>query len=281
MNLKIAFLGLLSFVATGVFAQDKIFQSNGNVIDAKIKMIKGDNIIYWHWEDRNGALYALSLQEVDKIHYQSGVEEVFHGSNNKAIPSGDVHTYRPSQYYSSPMITGKEVFSFAPIFFTENGAGIAFSYEKMLDKNGIVSFYLPVIATINTDSKDESKKNKPEDVMVYTGPGIKFYPTGSRGLLKYAVGPSLVFGVGQKTSGGDSYTVWNGQQSQTYTNPYTTGTKTVLGILVNNSLNINPSAHISLGLDFGFGFTYINNVGGVNKGVTGMVQGGFKIGYRY
>ncbi len=280
MNLKVAVLGLFSLLATSAFAQDKIFQSNGNVIDAKVKMIKGDNIIYWHWDDRNGALYALSVNEVDKIRYENGNEELFNGHNSANVPSATPR-YNPGYRGHSPaMFGGNNIVSFAPIFFTENGVGIAASYERVLDRNSIVSFYLPVIATINTDNQEESGYNKNEDIMAYIAPGIKFYPTSCRGLLKYAVGPSLVLGVGEKTTGGP-YTQWNGVQYQTYLDPYVTRTKTMLGILVNNSMQVNPSTHLSLGFDFGFGFTYINDVGGVNKGVSGMVQGGFKIGYRY
>lgn len=261
-----------------VFAQDKIFQSNGNVIDAKIKMIKGSEIIYWHWNDMRGPLYSLSLNEVDKIRYENGQEEVFNGNNNNRVPSEGMGYGR----YMHPMPNlGKDIVSVSPIFTTENGVGAAVSYEHVLDKAGIVSYILPVGVTYNPDTHDESVKGKHQDMMYYFTPGIKFYPTGDKGSLKYAVGPALALGVGEKTTGGDYAYTWNGTQYISYYQPYNTQTKVMLGIVVNNSLNINPSPHMYIGLDFGFGFTYINQLNGSNFGVSGIVQSGFKLGYRF
>ena len=44
---------------------------------------------------------------------------------------------------------------------------------------------------------------------------------------------------------------------------------------------MNATDKIYVGLDFGFGFCYINSIGSDNKGMSGLVQGGFKMGFRY
>lgn len=169
--------------------------------------------------------------------------------------------------------SGDNIIAIAPIQFTENGVGLSFSYEKGIDKGGIVSYYLPVITTFNLNNNVDHGDH--QDAMFYFSPGIKFYPTSSHGSVKYAIGPSLVIGAGEKTT--SSYNANGG-------NPYieyNTQSKFIVGVIVNNSLNINPTPHFYLGIDFGFGFTYINRVGGNNDGLAGIVQSGFKIGYKF
>ncbi|WP_133162720.1 hypothetical protein [Flavipsychrobacter stenotrophus] len=172
------------------------------------------------------------------------------------------------------------IIAIAPIQFTENGVGLAFSYEKGIDKAGIVAYNLPLIATFNLNNNVSNGDH--QDAMFYFSPGIKFYPTSSHGNVKYAIGPSLVIGAGEKTTHSSTYLPNPGNPSNPYYyEQYTTQSKFILGIMVSNSLNINPTEHFYLGLDFGFGFTYINRLAGNNDGLTGVVQSGFKIGYRF
>lgn len=272
--MKKLLLPILLFASYIGLAQDRIFQSNGNVIDAKIKTIDKDNIIYWHWGESNRTLYAISVSEVDKVKYENGREEVFNGGSNQNVPSNGriVH----STHYKAPVM-GKNIWTVSPMYFTENGVGLAVSYERSLDPGGIVAYTLPVIATFNLNNSNETAAGKNEDAMVYFAPGFKFYPTSNRGVVKYAVGPSLVFGAGERTTGGDRYFLGYNY----YSEPYLTRTKLMMGMMVDNSLNITPTEHLYMGINFGFGFTYINRLGGSNYGTSGIVQGGFKIGYRF
>ncbi len=168
------------------------------------------------------------------------------------------------------------VWAISPMQFTENGVGLSLSYEKAIDKAGIIAYNIPVIATFNLANTNNYGQSSHQDAMFYVSPGLKFYPTGCFGKSKYAIGPTLVIGGGQKTTYNDVYDPYNNY----YGNTYTTHSKFILGIMISNSLNINPTEHFYLGLDFGFGFTYIHQWDGVNQGMTGLVQGGFKIGYR-
>ena len=271
-TMKKLLLPILLFVSFASFAQDRIFQSNGNVIDAKIKSIDNENIVYWHWNNLRGSLYVISVQEVDKVKYENGREEVFAGMNNNEHP-----IQRPMHPVYKTPVMGKRILALSPMYFTENGVGVAFSYEKGLDPGGIISFTLPVAATFNLNTSTETAAGKNEDAMVYVMPGIKFYPTSNRGVIKYAVGPSLVLGGGQKTTGGDKYFLLYNY----YSEPYVMHAKLMMGVMVDNSLNISPTEHLYMGVNFGFGFTYINRLDGTNFGTTGIVQGGFKLGYRF
>lgn len=162
-----------------------------------------------------------------------------------------------------------KVLAIAPIQFTENGVGLSVSYEQAIDKECIVSFILPVVVTFNL-AHDQKYGNK-QDAMFYFMPGIKFYPTGGFGKIKYAIGPSLVLGAGQDTD-----PVYNPLVPE-----YKTRSNFLLGIMVNNSINFNATPHFYLGLDFGFGFTYIHKLDGENQGIGGLVEGGLKLGYRF
>ena len=279
MKLRSFLLVLILALSGTAFAQDKIYKRNGDVIDAKIKTVAVKTITYVRFDNQTGPEYTIIKNEVEKIVYQNGSEEEFGGRrdprisrhdkdvDNKDAEPGDKKNYKPN------------IVSVAPLQFTENGLGFGFSYEHALDPKGILSFYLPVAVTFDLNNGTYynqaagAYQNGPQDAMFYAMPGIKVYPTGAFGTVRYSLGPSLVIGTGQKST-------------QTY-DPYGTASSfvtqdhLVLGMIINNTLNINANAHISLGLELGFGFTYLNRVGGLNQGTEGLVQGGFKIGYRF
>ncbi len=175
--------------------------------------------------------------------------------------------------------TGTNILYFSPMKFTENGVGFELGYEHGLDAGGIVAVNLPLVATFNMSNGNLDKGNK-QDAMFYFTPGIKFYPTSSFGKVKYSLGPSLVLAAGEETQNFPILNTYPAAYYNTYTDNYITKSKVQLGVMINNSLNINPTAHFTMGLDFGFGFTYITKIDGETQNMRGLVQGGFKLGYR-
>lgn len=172
------------------------------------------------------------------------------------------------------------VLALAPIQMSENGvAGVGVSYERSLDARHLISFYVPATLVFNTNRDDYyGNTNTSSDPMVYLMPGIKIYPTGDAiGKAKYALGPSLVIATGQRTESNYLY-------SSVYPAPapyYITRSHTIFGMIVNQSININPTPHLYIGSELGIGFSYINKLDGVNSGTTGLVQFSFKVGYRF
>lgn len=166
-----------------------------------------------------------------------------------------------------------------PLQFTENGvAGVGVSYEHAFDPAGIVALYIPVVLDFNTSTSNPgyygNNGSATYDPMFYVMPGIKIYPTGSFGVAKYAIGPNLVVADGRKTSG--------------FYDPYYGGPwynsdldHFVLGMMINQSLNINPTPRLYLGTELGMGFSYLNEIGGNNQPTEFLVQFNFKIGYRF
>jgi hypothetical protein len=171
------------------------------------------------------------------------------------------------------------ILSLSPLQFTENGyAGVGLSYEHAIDNRSIAAFYLPVILEFNlANTENTGNYNKNSDPMFYVMPGIKIYPTGGfSSKAKYAVGPNLVIADGQKTvqNGGYTYPPYNYSLMSVQDH-------FLIGMLVNQSVNINPTPWLYIGAEFGFGFTYIDRVGGVSQGVQELVNFNFRIGYRF
>ena len=272
MNSRVLSIVIFSIFLYGTaIAQDKIFKSNGDVLDTKIRKVGSNMIIFVRYDNQSGPEYTIPKNEVTKIKYQNGSEETFGSDNGQHQPPGIMD--RRAENESLKGKYKSNVLAVAPIQLTENGLiGISVSYEKAIDKNDIVSFYMPVILEFNSqNSTDINNPNNP-DPLFYVMPGIKIYPTGGYGLAKYAIGPSFVIADGQKTTTG--YDLYGNTT-------YTVGSHFLLGMMMNQSININPTPHLYIGSEFGFGFTYIDQIDGVNQGVQGLVQFCFKVGYRY
>jgi hypothetical protein len=203
--------------------------------------------------------------------------------NGHPIPGHHMHLARHWSDFTT--------ISISPFQYSENGVGVGLSYERALDPDGIISAYLPVIATFNlkkdypngyynyNGSYYQNQGYTNNNVMFYAMPGVKFYPTGM-GKVKYAVGPNAVIGVGQKAYD-DSYMVYDQYGSGYMTTSYGVYDRFLLGMMINNSLNISATPHLYIGAEMGFGFTYFDRVNSINRGVNFLTQGSFKIGYTF
>jgi len=261
---KLLFLFFVMLLSGVAFGQDRIYKTDGTVIEAKIRTVGERSITYVLYSDPHGPEYSALQSDVDKIRYENGSEESFRNDNSYVGRSGIRHINLPSKYRPT-------VLAFAPIQFTENGiAGVSVSYERAIDKQGIAAFYMPAILEFNVSNTGNTNNGNP---MFYLMPGIKIYPTGSYGPCKYAIGPSFVIADGEKT--GNTYD----QQG----NPITSFQQShfLMGIMVNQSININPTPHFYIGCEFGLGYTYVDDVAGANQGESVLVNFAFKLGIRY
>jgi len=180
----------------------------------------------------------------------------------------------------------RDVIAIAPLQYTETGIGTSLSYEHSLDHDGYLALYVPVIATFDLGHRNDYYNGygnyHHNDMMMYAMPGIKFYPTGL-GKVKYAIGPSVVVAYGEKTMDYvvDPYYYTTYPTYSSYAPYSTTETRFVFGMMINNSLNINATPRLYVGLEMGLGFSYIDNIGGFNRGASFLTQGSFKMGYRF
>jgi len=281
MSLKKVLLTLVCLVAfISSYAQDKIYKKNGDIIEAKVTSVNLKNISYKRADNLSGPEYTIYKRDVDKIVYENGSKDEFDdeedNTETRRMPPSPFKNHKSSPNASK---YGKNIIALAPLQLTgdyiSSGVGLSLSYERMLDKDGIISFYMPVIVSFsNNDTYYGNTYNNTTNTSWYFMPGIKFYPTGSRGIVRYAVGPSFVIATGNVTNGTDPYGY------------PVNGTYSIFGFMVNNSLNICPTPHLYLGLELGLGVSYIANENNANF-TTGdinanpMVQFAFKIGYRF
>lgn len=253
-------------------AQDKIHLRNGDVIDGKVSEVGTKDISYKKADNPDGPSYRLGKGEVSKIEYENGSEDVFgmHGRVREERPNAPKVKY------------GKNILALAPLQLTDAGLGLGLSYERMLDKKGIVSFYLPLMVSFdnNGDIYPMTSSYYNDNRTAYMGMiGLKIYPTGSKGKVRYAVGPAIAARFSQN----DTYNIFMGYDVYGYPiYGYGRQDNFSLGVVVNNSLNIQPTAHLYLGLELGLGMTYINQSNGYNTGSEdAIVQFAFKLGYRF
>jgi hypothetical protein len=272
MNFRVLSIAVFSiFLTSAAFAQDKIFKTDGEVLDTKIRKVGSNMIIFVRFDNANGPEYTIPKREVTKIKYQNGSEEVFSGDGGGNLPPSIQDRRAANEQLKGKY--GSKIIAFAPIQFTENGlVGFSASYEKAIDKNDIVSFYMPVILEFSSGHSGIYGDPNNPDPMFYVMPGIKLYPTGGYGLAKYGVGPSLVVADGQKTvESTDNFG----------NNTFTVQSHFLIGMMINQSININPTPHLYIGSELGLGFTYIDHEGSANINTQPLVQFCFKIGYRY
>jgi hypothetical protein len=269
---------LLSVAAT---AQDKLYKVSGEMIEVKVKEVTSREIIFKKKDNPDGPSYSIGKREVERIEYQNGSEDVFNrAATRKYTSDGKVEKVK----------YGKNIFAVAPLQITDN-IGVGLSYERVLDKKGMISFYLPVCVGFNDNNNSSTFSSNPspyyntgnqEYQSYYILPGVKIYPTSSKGKVRYSVGPSLAF-IFTKQMANNTYIAYY----DPYGNPVYGGTgyslqdRFMLGVMINNTLNIQPTPHLYMGVELGLGVTYMNKVGSVNVGETTIGQFAFKMGYRF
>lgn len=271
MNFKALLLSLSAVaVCTTVNAQDRIIKMNGTSIEAKVIEIDSRVISYNKADNINGPVYKIAKADVEMIEYENGTEEVF--NSRRRVRAG----VENEDY-------GNNVIAFAPLQVNNGGVGLGLSYERLLDKKGVIAFYLPVTVSFRGEELYMGNGTQYEEIYSYFFmPGVKIYPTGGKGIVRYGVGPSLVFAFDKDY-----------QNDLIYHNGTVVGQdigyrdRFIFGIMINNSINVNPTEHLYLGLEMGLGFSYYERIDGVSSTSTvgpdgePLVQFGFKAGYRF
>jgi hypothetical protein len=164
---------------------------------------------------------------------------------------------------------GRTIISLAPVQVTNTGsygepaAGPGLNLEYFAGKNDKIAISLPLGASFFSDGAVRY-------AAFHAMPGIKFYPKGGNRKVAYAVGGNMAFLYSRRPVAN-----WN------------TATRTIenrfgMGVMVFNSINFNPSAHLYAGIDAGLGLYYLGLDDNTDFGVPPMlVNLAFKIGYRF
>lgn len=264
MSTKALLLTLICTLSIGYAnAQDKLYKKNGDMIEVKVTEITPRIVSYKKSDNIEGPSYSINKAEVSKIVYSNGSEDFF----------GEIKRKKSKNY-------GNNILSVMPMQIT-SGIGVGLAYERAIDKEkNILSFYMPVTVAFTDNTVDPvtgTGTTNSSAPTFFVMPGLKFYPTGGKGVVRYAVGPNLAFIQGQDYVNDLLYDNTGNIIGQ----DIGWRNRTALGIMITNSVNINPNEHIHLGLELGLGFTYFNQVNGRNTDVQMLGQFGFKIGYRF
>lgn len=264
MHIKTLLLAIAGTLALhSAIAQDKLYKKNGDMIEVKVTEINTRTVSYKKSGNTGGPTYTIAKADVSKIVYDNGTEDFF----------GPAEENRPAR---KNVNYGNNIISVMPMQILTYDVGVGIAYERVLDKAGILSFYLPIM--VEFDGANNNRHGFMHPVgktypAYYIMPGLKLYPTGGKGVIRYGVGPNLAYRTGKEYQlkyDNMGNIIGEGEE-----------TSNLLGIMVTNSLNINPTKNIHLGLELGLGFTYFNKVAGVEMGTDPLAQFGFKIGYRF
>lgn len=281
-NSRLLLIALLSCCSVAAAAQDKIYLTDGTIVQAKVKEIGPRNITYARWENKDGAEYVVVRRDVERIVFENGTEETITRMRFRERPVADEP--RSERQRAAVPDYGKNILSIAPIQMTnESPAGVGIHYERVLDKAGIFSFYLPLAISfvddrVSTYVSGGYVEQKASRVFTYLYPGAKIYPAGSAHCVTYSVGPSFAFGFGSRFKATQRYDPILGYN----VTDYTEGSVFKAGFLINNGLNLQPTKALYIGLELGFGIFYYNNqTNDFSAGDEPMVQFNFKMGYRF
>lgn len=258
---------LALLVCHASYSQDKLYKKNGDMMEVNVTEITPRVVTFKKADNTNGPTYTINKADVARIEYDNGSEDVF----------GEVE--RDTKKLSKkPVKYGNNIISLMPMQLLTEGVGLGLAYERALDKNNILSFYLPVaVAFTSFNNAPGGTTIGSSSPMFYFMPGLKFYPTGGKGVVRYSVGPNIAYVTGEEYVNELLYD----QNGNIIGQNQGMMSKSALGIMVTNGLNINPTPHIHIGLELGLGFTYFNQVGNVNYNTRELVQFGFKMGYRF
>lgn len=79
---KVIVLLLTFFPLIISYSQDRIFTSEGEIIQAKILEIKEQDITFQKHNDASGVVFVIAKNKVQRIVFQNGIEETFHAEDD-------------------------------------------------------------------------------------------------------------------------------------------------------------------------------------------------------
>lgn len=279
--LKKTGLFLLAAVASlSAGAQDIITTTDGSTLEVKVDEITPRTLLYHKADNLNGPQYSMNKREVASIEYENGTKEDF-GTRRGMDHHGGGERFRISEDRSY----GNNILALAPIFInTDGGPGFGAHYERVIDRRGIASLQLPFAFSLvrdddpNAYNPNTGRYNRVYRPFYHLYPGLKIYPTGSQGVIRYSIGAAVDIGFGEKYISQGVYNPTTGLYSNGYVDDVF---KT--GIMINNGLNIMPTKHLYIGMEVGLGFYYFNTENDYNSYDSGApaAQFNFKVGYRF
>lgn len=115
MKTRVFIACLLVCICGYLQAQDRIYFNDAASVDALVREIGDDYVLYKMWNNQDGPDFKASLSRVDRIVFSNGTEQVFSGRRDVledllmsgAVIPGRLY-YRHGRYYMGPSVLAPE-----------------------------------------------------------------------------------------------------------------------------------------------------------------------------
>ncbi|OYU97465.1 MAG: hypothetical protein CFE21_04005 [Bacteroidetes bacterium B1(2017)] len=273
--MKTCFLLILLFFSQLLFAQDTLYQINGNTTRITTIKISSGVLYYRNYPSIDSSTNLISLDLVKRIVYTNGV--VFEPEQKQVVATKPI----PELQYTDALSFN----SFDILFFPT----VTFAYHKF-SKSGYFSYKIPLSVGMYTLNKNEDFKKFSfyADNPYYaagkvfsTGLDLLFYPMG-QGSFKPYLGGGLEGGMGK---------VWMRQYSPTVSlsDYYAEGTNNFYEVIFNVGICSTVSKRVIINCGAGFGLQY--SILKLNLGpsygnmhqtdLSGTLRGELSVGYLF
>lgn len=144
MKKKLIVFGLACVAACVVRAQDVIVKTTGDSIVTKVETISDDNITYRRWDNLLGPIYTISVQNVARIRYANGTEEVFtriSQSSSSRVASQAISQSLPQANANVQRVPQEKSNVTYNVSVNKNNPATRSDYQKVLTRSGNTYFY--------------------------------------------------------------------------------------------------------------------------------------------
>ncbi len=188
MRASLLFL-LLLVAAMDAGAQDRIYTTTGEVIQAHVQAASIFRVRYTEFEGGDKTAHTIPGNEVERIVYQSGRTWQPKPSRHERRPLAPLPAAEDMPHEDEQR--GKNILLAVPtqLFLAGYAAyAIGLDYERLLGADNKVGIHIPIMAGLQPDIFENTKAT-----FVYTTPGLRFHPIPA-GRIDFCAGPSLLLG---------------------------------------------------------------------------------------
>lgn len=248
------FLALI--ISSATFSQDMIHMNDGSIIESKVVEIGKKEIKYKKFKNLNGPDYRIFKDEVAKIVYESGAEDVFTASKNDKSAAAKNYDLGDNVVYINVV----------DILFQN----ITLGYERFIGEQRKLGIRVPLSFSLYGNTNNDFNLWNSYNVF-YSGVDLNYYPIGQR-QASFFIGPSIRYGMARfrydDTDGFGNF--------QTY---ITTGS--YASVLFQSGFIWNPVKELSITSSLGLGSRRYFTTSPNNRNTVTTASLWFAFGYRF
>jgi hypothetical protein len=254
--MKNILLLLTLLVSSFSFAQDMIYMNDGSIIESKVVEIEKKEIKYKKFKNLSGPDYRIQKEDVIKITYESGAEDVFNESKN-------------SKSRDKNLVFGNNIIyiNVVDILFQN----VTLGYEHFLGDQKKLGIRVPVSFSLYGNNNNNFNLWNSYNVF-YSGVDLNYYPIGQR-QASFFIGPSIRYGMARyRYNETDGF----GFGNQTF---ITTGS--YASVLFQSGFIWNPVKELTITSSLGIGSRRYFTTSPNNRNTVTTASLWFAFGYRF